>query len=61
MHDNIDVNISEDELVINYIDGTYFKYNIENDNITDRKQEIEKTLFEAKEHIISNQLYGGLI
>ena len=58
LHDNIDVNISEDELVINYIDGTHFKYNIENDNITDRKQEIEKTLFEAKEHIISNQLYG---
>lgn len=58
LHDNIDVNISEDELVINYIDGTHFKYNIENDNITDRKQEIEKTLFEAKEYIISNQLYG---
>ncbi|WP_300369426.1 TaqI-like C-terminal specificity domain-containing protein [Brachyspira sp.] len=58
LHDNIDVNISEDELVINYIDGTHFKYNIEDDNITDRKQEIEKTLFEAKEHIINNQLYG---
>ncbi|ASJ22137.1 hypothetical protein BHAMNSH16_11025 [Brachyspira hampsonii] len=58
LHDNIDINISEDELVINYIDGTHFKYNIENDNITERKQEIEKTLFEAKEHIISNQLYG---
>ena len=58
LHDNIEINISEDELVINYIDGTHFKYNIENDNITDRKQEIEKTLFEAKEHIISNQLYG---
>ncbi|WP_300757175.1 TaqI-like C-terminal specificity domain-containing protein [uncultured Brachyspira sp.] len=58
LHDNIDVNISEDELVINYIDGTHFKYNIENDSITERKQEIEKTLFEAKEHIISNQLYG---
>ena len=58
LHDDIDVNIDDDELVINYINGIAYKYNIENDIITDKKQEIEKTLFEAKEHIINNQLYG---
>ncbi|WP_295154641.1 TaqI-like C-terminal specificity domain-containing protein [uncultured Brachyspira sp.] len=58
LHEMIDIDIFQDELVINYIDGTHFKYNIENDNITERKQDIQKTLFEAKEYIISNQLYG---
>lgn len=58
LHEMIDIDIFQDELVINYIDGTHFKYNIENDNITVRKQDIQKTLFEAKEYIISNQLYG---
>lgn len=58
LHDDIDVGIDDDELIINYINGIDYKYNIENDIITDKKQEIEKTLFEAKEHIINNQLYG---
>ena len=55
---DIKVDISDDELVINYINGTEYKYNMENGEINETKQKIQKTLFEAKKHIINNQLYG---
>ena len=55
---DIKVDIFDDELVINYINGTEYKYNMENGEINETKQKIQKTLFEAKKHIINNQLYG---
>ena len=55
---DIKVDIFDDELVINYINGTEYKYNMEDGNISEIKQNIQKILFEAKKHIINNQLYG---
>ncbi len=55
---DIKVDILDDELVINYINGTEYKYNMEKGEINETKQKIQKTLFEAKKHIINNQLYG---
>ena len=55
---DIKVDIFDDELVINYTNGEEYKYNMENGEINETKQNIQKTLFEAKKHIINNQLYG---
>lgn len=58
LSNDIKVDIEDDELVINYINGTEYKYNMEGGNISEIKQKIQKILFEAKKHIINNQLYG---
>lgn len=58
LSNDIKVDIEDDELVINYINGTEYKYNMESGNISEIKQKIQKILFEAKKHIINNQLYG---
>ena len=58
MSNDIKVDIEDDELVINYINGAEYKYNMEGGNISEIKQKIQKILFEAKKHIINNQLYG---
>ena len=55
---DIKVDISDDELMINYINGDEYKYNMEKGEINETKQNIQKILFEAKKHIINNQLYG---
>lgn len=58
LSNDIKVDIEDDELVINYINGAEYKYNMEGGNISEIKQKIQKILFEAKKHIINNQLYG---
>ena len=58
LSNDIKVDIEDDELVINYINGAEYKYNMESGNISEIKQKIQKILFEAKKHIINNQLYG---
>ena len=58
LSNDIKVDIEDDELVINYINGAEYKYNMESGNISYIKQKIQKILFEAKKHIINNQLYG---
>lgn len=58
LSNDIKVDIEDDELVINYINGAEYKYNMEGGNISETKQKIQKILFEAKKHIINNQLYG---
>lgn len=58
LSNDIKVDIEDDELVINYINGAEYKYNMEGGNISEIKQKIQKNLFEAKKHIINNQLYG---
>lgn len=58
LSNDIKVDIEDDELVINYINGAEYKYNMEGENISEIKQKIQKILFEAKKHIINNQLYG---
>lgn len=58
LSNEIKVDIEDDELVINYINGAEYKYNMEGGNISEIKQKIQKILFEAKKHIINNQLYG---
>lgn len=58
LSNDIKVDIEDDELVINYINGAEYKYNMDGGNISEIKQKIQKILFEAKKHIINNQLYG---
>ena len=55
---DIEADIFDDELVIKYTNGEEYKYNMEAGAINEKKQNIQKILFEAKKHIINNQLYG---
>ena len=55
---DIETDIFDDELVIKYTNGEEYKYNMEAGAINEKKQNIQKILFEAKKHIINNQLYG---
>lgn len=58
LHDDVKINIENDELIVKYINGYDFIYQIKGNKINDEQREIQKKIFDTKKHIIENQLYG---
>ena len=55
---DVNIQVSNDEIIIKYINGEDFIYKISDDHINEKKQSIQKNIFDMKKHIIENQLYG---
>ncbi|MGL4677727.1 MAG: Eco57I restriction-modification methylase domain-containing protein [Brevinema sp.] len=58
LHDDINIDIQNDELIIKYHNGEDFVYQVKDAKINPEVQKIQQHIFHTKKHIIENQLYG---
>ena len=58
VHKEIIIDVINDELIITDTFGNPFAYQIKNEQIPEKSQDIQKAIFDAKKHIIERQIFG---